>query len=361
MFQKITSYFISLVDKGVEHVTTEFDRRVIRLLNLISLISIVVVSPVIFIKEFVEENYISLFILPIAILTFIRVIYLNSRGKSQVACLKLLFSITTLAYIPAYIDDNKVEIPFVVLAIGLFSIFLLKNKIWRVLSFSYAFITFSILYHSQFSQREFGMLSFVIILMVLLVFALGLQFVNAMRNKNEITILNQNIQLKEQNEVIQTKSKELLALEKEKHEQELLLKQKDIEMVLTNNQVQTHLNENIINKLKLAKKEGELEKNINQVIFELYQQNEINAKMKLIEQNMNLVNSSFFENLTQAHPNMTRLDKEFCSYIKIGLSSKEIAAIRNTTVNTINVAKTRLRKKLNLNSDISILSYLNSM
>ncbi|GAB5398575.1 MAG: hypothetical protein Aureis2KO_01600 [Aureisphaera sp.] len=182
-----------------------------------------------------------------------------------------------------------------------------------------------------------------------------------MRNEDEKTILKQNEVLKTQNEVIKTKSEQLLELEKEKHKQALLLKQKDMEMVLTNNQVQTQLNDNIINKLKHAQQSDELHNQVNQVILELRKQNEVNTRMKLIEQNMDIVNTSFFESLSKAHPKITRVDKEFCSYLMIGLSSKEISIIRNTTVNTVNVTKTRLRKKLNIDNDISIVSYLNSL
>ncbi len=55
---------------------------------------------------------------------------------------------------------------------------------------------------------------------------------------------------------------------------------------------------------------------------------------------------------------MTRAGNEFCSYPKIGLSSKEIAIIINTIINSVNVTKTRLRKKLKLETDITIASYL---
>ena len=37
---------------------------------------------------------------------------------------------------------------------------------------------------------------------------------------------------------------------------------------------------------------------------------------------------------------------------------KEIALIKNTSVNTVNVSKTRLRKKLGLNNNQEVLPYL---
>ncbi len=361
MFKKVKSYHNSILNTGLEYVTTEFDRRALRLLNMICLYGAIVVIPVLFVKKIIDNAYIPIIVISATFALLISVIYLNSKGKSQLSCLLFFFGINLVGYVAVSIENEQIEIPFIILSIGFFSIFLIKNRAWKIATFTCSFVTFAILHYIQQTQREFGMIGYILTLVVLLIFGIGLRFVNIMRNRDEKTILKQNETLKTQNEVIKTKSDQLLQLEKEKHKQELLLKQKDMEMVLTNNQVQTQLNENIIFKLKKAQQKGELQKNINQVILELHQQNEINNRMKLIEENMDVVNATFFESLAKVHPNMTRVDKEFCSYIKIGLSSKEIAVIRSTTVNSVNVTKTRLRKKLKLETDITITSYLRSI
>ncbi|WP_046756031.1 helix-turn-helix transcriptional regulator [Kordia jejudonensis] len=360
MFKKIIAYHNTIINKGVEHVSTEFDKRVLKLLNFISLCGAILILPTVCILKLIKADYTSFFVTVFAEVIVITVIYLNRIGKSQISCLLYLFIMTSMAYVAVYFEEKQVEVPYVVLCIGFFSIFLIKNQLWKIVGFIYAFFTFSILHYIQLNDREFAISGYVLTLVILLIFAFGLKFFDRMRNRDEQTIRKQNDTLKHQNEVIKTTSEQLMQLEKEKYAQELLLKQKDIEMILTNNQVQTQLNENLIKKLKLAQREGKLENNINQVILELRQQNEINAKMKLSEQDLDVVNASFFENLLKAHPNITRTDKEFCSYIKLGLSSKEIAVVRNTTVNTVNVAKTRLRKKMELDSNVNIAAYLSS-
>ena len=360
MFQKLKSYHNRFINKGLQYVTTEFDRRSLRLLNLVCLYGSITIIPAVLTKNVIQGNYIIVYFLLVTLLINSTVIFLNAVGRSQIACLLFSFAVSTMGYVAVYLEHEQVEVPFIVLAIGFFSIFLIKNRVWRTLSFIYSFTTFSVLHYIQLTEREFGWLGFVLTLVVLLIFSFSLQFVNRMRNKDEETIVAQNQELKRQNHVIKTKSEQLLELEKDKHKQALLLKQKDMEMVLTNNQVQTQLNENIINKLKSVQESGDPKKQINQVILELHKQNEINTRMALIEQNLDVVNSNFFDSLSKAHPNITRVDKEFCSYLLIGLSSKEIATIRNTTVNTVNVTKTRLRKKLNIDSNTSIVTYLKS-
>lgn len=361
MFTKIKSYHNALINKGLEHVSTEFDRRALRLLNFILLYGSTIILPTVLIRKVIEQDFLAVFFLVITVLINGIVYYLNSIGKSQISYLLFSFGIITLSYVAVSIETEQVEVPFVALTLGCFSIFLLKNKTWRIVSFLYAFLTFSLLYYYQLIYREFAILGYLLSIVTMLILSAGLWFVNRMRNKDEKTILSQNETLTCQNQLIKENAKQMLELQQEKHASELLLKQRDMEMILTNNQIQTQLNDHIINRLKDAQQDGELEKNINQIILELHQQNEINTRMKLIEQNLDVVNTSFFETLSKIHPNMTRLDKEFCSYLLIGLSSKEIAIIRNTTVNSVNVTKSRLRKKLGLDSNKMITSYLESL
>lgn len=360
MSLRLKEYHNKIVNKGVEFVSTEFDKRAIRLLNLLCLYGSILLYPLILTRNIIKENYDAILIQTFAVIVFITIIYLNTIKKSQLACIIFSFFVTTLGYIAVAIEPEQVEFTFCLLAVGYCSLFLIKNPIWRYLSFGYAFITFSVLQYIQLTQREFGLVGYVLTLVVLFIFAICLRFVNKMRNKDEKIIKAQNEELRTQNEIIKNTSDQLLNSEKLRHKQELEMKRKDIEMILANNQVQMQLNENIIHKLKNAQRKGELKKNINEIILELLQQNEINTRMKLIEQNMDVVNTSFFDNLTKVYPNMTRVDKELCSYIRMGLSSKEIAVIRNTTFNSVNVTKTRLRKKLNLDKDIKISTYLKS-
>jgi hypothetical protein len=74
------------------------------------------------------------------------------------------------------------------------------------------------------------------------------------------------------------------------------------------------------------------------------------------------VHSEFYQNLTNKFPNLTENDRKLCAFIRLNMSTKEIAAITHQNLNSIEVARTRLRKKLNIaNTDISLNSYLASM
>jgi tetratricopeptide (TPR) repeat protein len=70
------------------------------------------------------------------------------------------------------------------------------------------------------------------------------------------------------------------------------------------------------------------------------------------------VHPSFDRNLTAAFPDLSPNDKKICAFIKLGLSTKEIAAITFREPRSIETARSRLRKKLGLDNDTSIHGFL---
>lgn len=89
---------------------------------------------------------------------------------------------------------------------------------------------------------------------------------------------------------------------------------------------------------------------IKAIILKLKQQVESEVKIEKMQHDMEVVNSQFQEKLIIEYPQLTKTEREICSYIKLGLSSKEMAELRYSNVNAIDVTKARIRKKMNINS-----------
>lgn len=99
---------------------------------------------------------------------------------------------------------------------------------------------------------------------------------------------------------------------------------------------------------------------INQLI------RDINFKVKSdswsqFENYFNKVHPKFTQNLLNIHPGLTPNDIKLCSFLVLNLDTKEIASIVNQKSNSIRIARTRLRKKLNLKQEESLVSYLLSV
>ncbi|MFH4964851.1 helix-turn-helix transcriptional regulator [Gaetbulibacter sp. M235] len=79
---------------------------------------------------------------------------------------------------------------------------------------------------------------------------------------------------------------------------------------------------------------------------------------KIFEHNFNQVHEEFFKNLKSRHFTLTPKDLKICAYIKMNLSNKEIAPLMNVSVRGLETHRYRLKKKLNLENDVSVTSYL---
>jgi ligand-binding sensor domain-containing protein len=72
----------------------------------------------------------------------------------------------------------------------------------------------------------------------------------------------------------------------------------------------------------------------------------------------NNVNESFFNQLKDQFPEITPNELKLCAYLKQNLSTKEVAQLMNITHKAVEVARYRLRKKLNLTPDVNLYDFL---
>ena len=77
--------------------------------------------------------------------------------------------------------------------------------------------------------------------------------------------------------------------------------------------------------------------------------------------NFDIVYSDYTKRLMDRFPGLTLSEKRLCCYIRMGLSSKEIAPLVNISYKSVEMARYRLRKKLNLPGEISLTDFLMSV
>jgi len=71
------------------------------------------------------------------------------------------------------------------------------------------------------------------------------------------------------------------------------------------------------------------------------------------------VHKDFYAQLLKLNPNLTPAEKKLCALLRMNLTSKEIAIILKQTVGSVEIARTRLRKKLSIaNTDVNLFSFL---
>jgi tetratricopeptide (TPR) repeat protein len=70
------------------------------------------------------------------------------------------------------------------------------------------------------------------------------------------------------------------------------------------------------------------------------------------------VHKDFFRKLIEKHPDLSANDLKLCSLIKLNMDNREIAAILNISQESAKVARHRLRKKLDLSAEQTLIAFL---
>ncbi|WP_422106016.1 triple tyrosine motif-containing protein [Winogradskyella sp.] len=79
---------------------------------------------------------------------------------------------------------------------------------------------------------------------------------------------------------------------------------------------------------------------------------------KLFEEAFNNVDKNFMRRIKTLHPSITPNDLRLCAYLRLNLSSKEIAPLLNISHKSVEVKRYRLRKKMGLDHEQSLTDYI---
>lgn len=71
------------------------------------------------------------------------------------------------------------------------------------------------------------------------------------------------------------------------------------------------------------------------------------------------VHTNFYHQLNEQYPDLTANERRLCAFLRLNMTTKDISSLTKQSANSIEVARTRLRKKLNLsNSETSLVTFL---
>ena len=74
--------------------------------------------------------------------------------------------------------------------------------------------------------------------------------------------------------------------------------------------------------------------------------------------NFDVVHENYLKRLVEQFPQLNINDQRLCAYLKMGLSSKEIAPLLNMSYRSVEMSRYRLRKKMELNRDVNLTEFL---
>ena len=73
-----------------------------------------------------------------------------------------------------------------------------------------------------------------------------------------------------------------------------------------------------------------------------------------------MVYENYLARLSKEYPILTPADLRLCAYLKMGLSSKDIAPLMNISFRSVEMSRYRLRKKLGLDRAVNLTEFLSN-
>jgi tetratricopeptide (TPR) repeat protein len=151
-----------------------------------------------------------------------------------------------------------------------------------------------------------------------------------------------------------------IKLENEKLEKEMLIKNKELTTnvmyLLKKNELIGNITQRLLN-LK-AKLKEENKEPIQKIIFDLQSITE-NEVWEEFEHRFQNVHEDFYKNLQAKFPDLTPSEIKLAAFLRLNMTTKDIASITGQNINTLETARYRLRKKLGItNQEVNLVNFL---
>lgn len=157
-------------------------------------------------------------------------------------------------------------------------------------------------------------------------------------------------------------AKELENRTRQRLQTELNVKDRELVSFLLQLSQKNELLSTVKNELQLIEKGGNVKNpKVAGELIELLGKQEKSVDWSLIENELEKVHPGFINRLHAKHTVITLKDKRLCGYMRLGLTSREIAGLLNITAKSVEIARIRLRKKLKLSTGTRLTNYLNQL
>ena len=191
------------------------------------------------------------------------------------------------------------------------------------------------------------------VLTIALVFILIHRLYNNYYQKKQESLIKQNRKELERREL--EKKERIAQIQTEKLQNEINSKNREL-AISTMSLVKKN---KFLSALKSQLKEvPNKDKNIRSVIREIDQNINSEDDWKFFEDAFNNADKDFLKRIKSKHDSLTNNDLRLCAYLRLNLSSKEIAPLLNISVKSVEMKRYRLRKKFDLPHHDNLIDYI---
>ena len=146
----------------------------------------------------------------------------------------------------------------------------------------------------------------------------------------------------------------IIRLQNEQLEKEMAGKSKELAVstmsLIKKNEFLTSIRE------KLKESEGDVR--VKAVIRTIDKDISEEDNWKFFKKAFSNADKDFFKKIKSRHPDLTSNDLKLCAYLRLNLTSKEIAPLLNISVKSVEIKRYRLRKKMDLPHETNLVDYV---
>jgi DNA-binding CsgD family transcriptional regulator len=156
--------------------------------------------------------------------------------------------------------------------------------------------------------------------------------------------------------------KEIVKLRNEKLEAEI--EHKNTELASTamhlvqKGELLSNIREELVRMKKAGNGEAVAADEFKKMLRILGEENKMDKDWEQFAVHFDKVHSDFLQMLKSAYPALSAHELKLCAYLRMNLSSKEIAQLENISVRGVEISRYRLRKKLKISTETNLFDFL---
>ena len=100
---------------------------------------------------------------------------------------------------------------------------------------------------------------------------------------------------------------------------------------------------------------------LKKILKTLNDENKVEEHWQQFSQHFDTVHHNFLAKLKKLYPDLTPNEQKLCAYLKMNMSTKEMAQLMNISVRGVEISRYRLRKKLGVPAGTNLFNFLDAV
>jgi len=155
--------------------------------------------------------------------------------------------------------------------------------------------------------------------------------------------------------------KKIIKLKNEKLKSEMIHRDKELANqtmdLIRKNKFLAKIKEEL-EKIKMSSTDEMLKEKITSLIGKIDKDIDHNKQWEVFETAFDDVHEDFLNRLKVRFPALTPKELRLCAYLRMNISTKEIAPLMNISIRGVEICRYRVRKKLNIDRDTNLTSLI---